>query len=94
VKATRCWGPGPRSARSARRSKSANRPFTAGDADSDGDIDYFDLFWFELCFSGAGIDSTTPGCGIMDYDDDNDVDLVDFGTFKLDFTGPLSPNID
>lgn len=60
-----------------------------GDADSDGDIDGFDLALFFGSFTGPN--QGPPVISHTDVDGDGDVDGVDLGHAYSAFTGPLAP---
>ncbi len=60
-------------------------PGAQPDFDNNGYIDDADFFFFEICFSVSGPNSTSPfrECvKAFDNDMDSDVDLVDFGAFQ------------
>ncbi len=65
--------------------------FTAnGDYDEDADVDYYDFWWFQKCFTGAGVPTPdTMDCFRFDFDYDQDVDLDDYAEMEARFTGPL-----
>jgi hypothetical protein len=60
------------------------------DYDLDGDVDLFDFYWFQGCFSEEGVAYPSGlGCETFDFDGDEDVDLLDYGEVYDVFTGPL-----
>ncbi|TWT44112.1 hypothetical protein RAS1_05190 [Phycisphaerae bacterium RAS1] len=59
----------------------------AGDYDSDGSVDEFDLSFFVECLLGEGVPSG-PGCGFADFDADGDTDCDDWVAFQAHWTGP------
>jgi len=64
----------------------------SGDFDSDGEVDDFEVFYFDECLSesGAGVDAG-PGCRWADMDGDTDVDCDDFDLFADAWTAPGGP---
>jgi len=64
----------------------------SGDFDSDGEVDSFEVFYFDECLgeSGAGVDAG-PGCRWADMDGDTDVDCDDYDLFADAWTAPGDP---
>jgi hypothetical protein len=61
-----------------------------GDFDSDGQVNAFDLYFFQDYFSGPGVDAG-PGARWADFDFDTDVDCDDWEAFQLAWTDPDDP---
>jgi len=64
----------------------------SGDFDSDGEVDDFEVFYFDECLSesGGGVDAG-PGCRWADMDSDTDVDCDDYELFADAWTSPGDP---
>jgi hypothetical protein len=62
----------------------------SGDYDSDGEVDEFDLYFFQDYFSGTDV-AVLPGGVFADFDFDGDVDCTDWEAFELAWTGPGDP---
>ncbi len=54
---------------------------TKGDYNGDSIVSAGDAAAFPDCVQGP-VDSTPPGCSILDFDDNNHVDLIDFAQFQ------------
>ncbi|MCH8807008.1 MAG: CRTAC1 family protein [Planctomycetes bacterium] len=73
------------------RNMSANETWTMypperlGDADGDGDIDFYDIRAAIACLTGPGPGNLTPGCELFDMDSDGDVDYDDLRAMGVGF---------
>ncbi len=63
----------------------ADRAYTRGDFDGDGDVDLDDWAGFALCWTGP-LGGVAPECVLSDMDFDGDVDLADAQLFQSAFT--------
>ena len=61
----------------------------AGDFDSDGDVDLFDLAILQTCSSDRGPLLLARPCDALDVEPDADVDVDDFVSIRENLTGPL-----
>ncbi|MCP4594003.1 MAG: exo-alpha-sialidase [bacterium] len=61
-------------------------PVIDGDQDCDGDVDLYDFFVFQDCFTTTG--PVASQCGNLDFDDDDNVDLDDYAVFQGSLNGP------
>lgn len=61
------------------------------DQDRDGDVDQKDFGLFQACFTGPGIEQTSPACYRARLDPDTDVDQDDFAVFRGCLSGPGAP---
>ncbi len=61
----------------------------SGDFNTDGEIDFDDLYFFQECLSGP--QGSWPGCAWSDMDGDVDVDCDDWSGFVNAWTDPADP---
>ena len=64
-------------------------PEDGGDFNSDGEIDSYDLYFFQECLLGPG--GSWPGCAWADMDEDGDTDCDDWYLFLKAWTDPDDP---
>ena len=60
-----------------------------GDIDSSGEVNSYDLYFFQECLFGPG--GSWPGCAWADMDGSGNVDCTDWELFKEAWTDPLDP---
>ncbi len=64
-------------------------PENAGDFNSDGEVDSYDLYFFQECLLGPG--GSWPGCAWADMDSSGGVDCDDWFLFLAAWTDPADP---
>ncbi|MCH8879343.1 MAG: hypothetical protein IID34_05605 [Planctomycetes bacterium] len=64
-------------------------PEDGGDFNSNGEIDSYDLYFFQECLQGPG--GSWPGCAWADMDFDGDTDCDDWALFLAGWTDPADP---
>jgi predicted outer membrane repeat protein len=62
-----------------------------GDLDHDGDVDQADFGYFQICYSGQGVQQNDETCMDADLDGDTDVDDSDYVVFRNCVSGSSVP---